>query len=257
MRCARARGGHSRTSLPLPIALLVEPQSRIRVLPAPKRRRFDPVLLCALAVLAAVAVWTMAPLATSAVIPSVTSDTRIEVEVPVATSVTPGWTSGDTSVRLPDLSIPGDPKDVTSPGWKMSTNWTNGYEVRIRATSDPALRGSNATDNKGARSSFDDYKTTSTCPCAWSGAGFTRAIFGYSASVVSDGPAALDTAKWGTSTARKWRGFTTSGFPVYSTAGGTGEYTMSIHFRSMIPEGASQLEGSYRAGIVVSAHPIF
>ena len=241
----------------MPIALIVEPQSRTLALPAPKIRRFDPVLLGALALLAAVALWTMAPLATSAVIPSVTSDTRIEVEVPVATSVTPGWTSGDTSVRLPDLSIPGESKDVTSPGWKMSTNWTNGYEVRIRATTDPALRGANAVDNKGARSSFEDYKTTATCPCAWSGSGYTKGIFGYSASVASEGPAALDTTKWGTSTARKWRGFTTTGFPVYSTSGGTGEYTMSIHLRSMIPEGGTQLEGSYRARVVVSAHPIF
>jgi hypothetical protein len=214
------------------------------------------LLLGALALLAAVAMWTMAPLATSAVIPPVTSDARIEVTVPVATSVTPGWTSGDTSVRLPDLSIPGEAKDVSSPGWKMSTNWTNGYEVRIRSTTDPALRGANAVDGKGARSSFDDFKTAASCPCPWSGGGFEKAIFGSSVSVDSSGPAALDTAKWGTTNARKWRGFSTTSYRAYSTAGGTGEYTMSIHLRSMIPTGGTQLEGSYRAGVVVSAHPL-
>jgi hypothetical protein len=233
----------------------VTPQSRTRALPAPAARRFDPWLCGALALLAAVALWTMAPLATGASIAPVQSDTRIEVEVPIATSVTPGWTTGDSSVRLPDLSIPGQTRDVSSDGWKMSTNWTNGYEVRIRATTDPALRGANAVDGKGARSSFDDYKTTN-CPCGWSGSGFTKGIFGYSVSVDSTGPAALDTAKWGTDTARKWRGFSTDSYRAYSTAGGTGEYTMSIHLRSMIPDGGTQLEGSYRAGIVVSAHPL-
>jgi hypothetical protein len=137
----------------------------------------------------------------------------------------------------------------------MSTNWANGYEVRIRATTDPALRGANAVDGTGARSTFEDYKTTN-CPCGWSGSGYAKGIFGYSVSVDSAGPTALDTSKWGSDSARKWRGFTTNSYRAYSTAGGTGEYTMDIHFRSMIPEGGTQLEGSYRAGIVVSAHPL-
>ncbi|MCW2922607.1 MAG: hypothetical protein JWM98_11 [Thermoleophilia bacterium] len=221
----------------------------------PRRRRLDPTLLGALVLLAGLATWTMAPLATGALAP-VTSDTRIEVTVPVATSVTPGWQTGDASVRLPNVSIPNVPSDVTSAGWKMSTNWANGYEVRIRATTDPALRGQNAVDGKGARSAFADYRTTS-CPCPWSGDGFDKAMFGYSVSVVSaGGRTALDTSKWGTAKERKWRGFTKGSYRAYSTAGGTGQYTMAVHLRSMIPAGGTQVEGSYRSGLVVSAHPL-
>jgi hypothetical protein len=222
-------------------------------LPRPTARRLDPWLAGAITLLVAVATWTMAPLAAGALGP-ITSDTRIEVEVPVSTSVTPGWTTG-SDVRLPPASVTGIARDASSTGWKMATNWANGYEVRIRATSEPALRGQNAVDGAGARASFADYKTLN-CPCAWSGSGYDKGIFGYSVSVASTGAAPLDTAKWGTSAARKWRGFDTASYPAYSTAGGTGEYTMSIHLRSMIPDGGVQLEGSYRAGIVVSAHPL-
>lgn len=223
--------------------------------PRCRRRRFDPVLACALVLLAGVASWTMAPLATGAG-SSVSSDTRIEVDVPVSTSVTPGWQTG-TSVRLPDVSVPGEPRDVTSSGWRMSTNWRNGYEVRIRATTDPALRGLNSVDGDGARSSFADFKTASSCPCPWSGAGYTSGVFGYSISVsASSGSAPRDAAKWGTAAQRNWRGFTKSSYRAYSTSGGAGQYTMSVHLRSMIPDGAVQPEGSYRSGIVVSAHPL-
>ena len=219
------------------------------------RDRIDPWLLGALAIIAAIAVWTMAPLATGA-IPSQQSDTRIEVEVPVATSVTPGWTSGDQDVRLPDLSLPGEPRDVTSAGWGMSTNWVNGYEVRIRATTDPAMRGNNSVDGKGARSAFADY-TTAGCPCPWDVDAFKQGVFGYSVSVSSStGADVLDADKWGSSRARKWRGFSRTSYRAYSTAGGTGQYTMSVHLRSMIPDGATQLAGSYRASMVVSAHPL-
>lgn len=257
--CTRAtrgggRPGHSRTARTLPIPLLVETTTRTIALPQPAARRFDPWLAAALTLLVAVAAWTMAPLASGATGP-IGSDTRFELEVPIATSVTPGWTTGDVSVRLPNASAPGELYDATSPGWKMSTNWINGYEVRVRSTTTPAMRGANAVDGKGARSSFADYKTAN-CPCPWSGAGFQRAIFGYSVSVSSNAATPLDAAKWGTPSARKWRGFDTSSYRAYSTAGGTGEYTMSIHLRSMIPDGAVQLEGSYRAGVVVSAHPL-
>jgi hypothetical protein len=219
----------------------------------PALRRIDPVLACAIALLVGVAMWMMAPLATGAT--SASSDTRIELDVPVSTSVTPGWQTGDSQVRLENLTIPGEAHDVTSPGWKMSTNWANGYEVRIRATTDPALRGSNSVDGKGAKASFLDYKTTN-CPCPWSGSGYGQGIFGYSVSVTSNGPAALDADKWGTSSARKWRGFSRTSYRAYSTPGGTGDYTMSVHLRSMIPDGAVQVQGSYRAGFVVSAHPL-
>jgi hypothetical protein len=209
--------------------------------------------VCAIALLVGVATWLMAPLATGAT--SATSDTRIELDVPVSTSVTPGWTTGDSQVRLANLTIPGEAHDVTSAGWKMSTNWANGYEVRIRATTDPALRGANSVDGKGAKASFLDYKTTN-CPCSWSGSGYSQGIFGYSVSVASTGPAALDVSQWGTPTARKWRGFSRDSYRAYSTPGGTGDYTMSVHLRSMIPDGAVQVQGSYRAGFVVSAHPL-
>lgn len=213
------------------------------------------MLSCALVLIAGIATWTMAPMATGAVA-SVTSDTRIEVEVPVSTSVTPGWQTGEASVKLPNISIPGDPRDVASDGWRMTTNWANGYEVRVRATTDPALRGGNAVDGRGAKSSFTDYKTTG-CPCLWSGAGYDKGIFGYSIDVTSSsGAAPLDTAKWGTPTARKWRGFTKDSYRAYSTAGGSGQFTMSLLLRSMIPDGGVQLAGSYRAGLVVSAHPL-
>ena len=227
-----------------------------RARPRPRRLtdRIDPWLLGALALLAAVAVWTMAPLAGGAIAPAQT-DTRIEVDVPVATSVTPGWTTG-RDVRLDTLSLPGVASDVTSTGWGMTTNWVNGYEVRIRATTDPALRGPNSVDGKGARASFADF-TTADCPCPWKVDEFKQGVFGYSVSVTSStGASVLDADKWGTDRARKWRGFTRSGYRAYSTAGGAGQYTMSVHLRSMIPEGTTQLAGSYRASMVVSAHPL-
>lgn len=239
----------------MPIRSLVNCASTTRVPRLPLCRRIDPWLTSALALVVAAVGWTAAPLATGALAP-VSSDARIELTVPVATSVTPGWTSGDTDVRLPNLTIPGQSRDVTSPGWRMSTNWTNGYEVRIRSTTDPALRGSNSVDGNGARSSFADF-TTGACPCPWTGRGFDRGVFGYSVSVAStSGGSVLDAAKWGTNGARKWRGFDRSSYRAYATAGGSGQYTMSIHLRSMIPDGATQLEGSYRAGLVVSAHPL-
>lgn len=228
--------------------------TRARTRPRSLRQRIDPWLLCALAVIAAIAVWTMAPFAGGAIAP-VQSDTRIEVEVPVATSVTPGWTSGK-DVRLGNVSLPGTPVDATSTGWGMSTNYSGGYEVRIRATTDPALRGNNSVDGAGAPSAFADY-TTAGCPCPWTIDTFKQGVFGYSVSVASaSGAEAIDADKWGTDRNRKWRGFTRSSYRAYSTAGGTGTYTMSVHLRSMVPDDATQLAGSYRASMIVSAHPL-
>ncbi|MEO6866698.1 MAG: hypothetical protein ABI200_01615, partial [Gaiellales bacterium] len=107
-----------------------------RVRPKPPRFSIDPVLVGAIALLIIIAIWTMAPLATSAY-DQATSDTRIQVTVPTSTSVTPGWQTG-SSVTLPDLSFPGEPQDVASSNWKMTTNYANGYEVRIRASTNPA-----------------------------------------------------------------------------------------------------------------------
>lgn len=238
----------------MPIPLLVTSATHTHARSGRQTALLDPWLVAALTLLFGVAAWSTAPLAAGGLGP-VTSDTRIELEVPISTSVTPGWETGE-SVRLPNISVPGEPRDVTSGGWKMSTNWVNGYEVRVRSTTAPALRGLNAVDGEGARSSFQDYRTSNDCPCPWSGSGYDRGIFGYSVSVASTGPAALHAGKWGTRTSRKWRGFTRTPYLAYSTPGGAGEYTMSIHLRSMIPEGGVQAEGSYRAGLVVSAHPI-
>ncbi|MCW2961665.1 MAG: hypothetical protein JWM25_1159 [Thermoleophilia bacterium] len=218
--------------------------------------RIDPVLAIVAGVLCAVMAWVAAPLATGAAAP-VSSDTRVEVEVPNATSVTPGWQAGQTAVRLPNLSIPGDSQDVTSDGWRLAANWANGYEIRIASTTSPALRGANAVDGEGAPDTFADYSTGAACPCAWSSQGAKKGMFGYSVSVESSsGPVADDTAKWGDARSRKWRGFTKSSYRAFSTQGGTGEYTMALHLRTMIPDGAVQREGSYRAGLVISAHPL-
>lgn len=200
-------------------------------------------------------IWTMAPLATGAISPA-QDDLRIEVDVPVTTSVTPGWTTGETSIRMPNLTIAGEVRDVSSTGWRMSTNWVNGYQVKVRTTTEPALRGVNAVDGAGARASFADY-ATKDCPCPWNMSSFQRGVFGYSATVAhSSGLAATDTAKWGTSANRRWRGFTQEAYPIYATPGGQGQYAMSIHLRTMIPDGAVQPAGSYRASFIVSAHPL-
>lgn len=219
-------------------------------------RRVDPFLTLGCLLLAGVLMWSAAPFAVGAIAP-VPSDARIELDVPVATSVTPGWRMGDAAVRLPNLSIPGQAHDQASDGWQMSTNWANGYEVRIRATTDPAMRGRNAVDNDGARDNFKDFSTAAGCPCPWTSAGVDKGIFGYSVSVdSSSGSPVLDADKWGTNRARRWRGFSQGSYRAYSTPGGPGRYEMTIHLRSMIPEGAFQSEGSYRASIVVSAHPL-
>jgi len=219
-------------------------------------RRIDPVLATAMLVLAGVGIWIAAPMASGA--STANDQQRIEVDVPVATSVTPGWTTGDASVRMPNLSIPGQPRDVTSPGWKMSTNWTNGYEVRVRSTTAPALRGRNATDGAGAQDAFADYSTDAACPCAWTAPrGANKGLFGYSVSVATtSGLPVQDATQWGSQAARKWRGLDTDSYRAYSTRGGAGQYTMALHFRSMIPDGAIQREGSYRASVVLSAHPL-
>lgn len=240
----------------MPIPLPVARPTLTPALNSRSRRRIDPWIVLALGLLVAVTTWTMAPLATGA-IGSDSSDTTIQVEVPITTSVTPGWQAGTARLRLPNISIPGKVHDVTSRGWRLSTNWVNGYEVRIRATSDPALRGTNAVDGDAARASFQDFHTKRECPCPWAGTGFDQGVYGYSVSVrSSSGEAASDASKWGDARARRWRGFSRTPYRAYATSGGTGEYSMSIHLRSMIPQGASQPQGSYRSGLVVSAHPL-
>lgn len=217
--------------------------------------RWDPWLIGACSILLLAVGWSCAPFATAAFVP-VTSSQRIEVTVPVSTSVTPGWRSGDTSVRLPDLGAPGQTRDATSAGWRLSTNWANGYEVRVRSTTAPALRGQNAVDGEGASESFQDY-TQANCPCPWTTGSFDRGVFGYSVSVAStSGAQPVGAAKWGSSSNRSYRGFSRSSYQAFATPGGAGEYTMSVHFRTEIPQGTVQREGSYRGTMVVSVHPL-
>lgn len=221
----------------------------------PLSERLDPWITLGIVVCLLFGTWTVAPLATGAIAPA-QDDMRIELDVPITTSVTPGWTTGESSVELPNISMPGEPRDTSSSGWKMSTNWVKGYQVRIRATSDPALRGMNSIDGRGTRSSFADFKV-GNCPCTWDVDAFQRGVFGYSATVSSStGSVVSGATQWGTGANRRWRGFTREGFPLYSTAGGSGQFSMTIHLRSMIPDGAVQPEGSYRASFIVSAHPL-
>ncbi|MCW2972900.1 MAG: hypothetical protein JWN72_1173 [Thermoleophilia bacterium] len=220
------------------------------------RRRIDPVLASALVLLAALAAWIGAPMATGTAIAPASGNLNLRLDVPVATSVTPGLTAGDTSVRLPKLALPGDPQDATSTGWKLSTNWANGYEVRIRSTSNPALRGVNAVDGSGAPDAFADFSTDADCPCPWSTTGSTKGVFGYSASVTGNGATVAGATKWGTSAARKWRGLNKSSYQLFSTTGGTNQYGLSLVFRSEIPQTAPQAAGSYRASFVISVSPL-
>lgn len=219
--------------------------------------RVDPILAIIIVALCAVGGWIAAPMAAGAG-ETTSANALIDLKVPVTTAVLPGWQPGNTSVTMPSLSIPGEAKDAQSAGWVMSTNWENGYEVRIRSTTSPAMRGANAVDGRGASDSMQDFSTSTACPCPWSGSGYSKAVFGYSASVVaSSGPPAQDTSQWGNTTNRRWRGLDDASYRLYSTPGGEGQYRMTLYFRSMIPDGATQSTGSYRTTAIVSVHPIF
>jgi hypothetical protein len=187
----------------------------------------------------------------------VSSGARVNLDVPVTLSMTPGWKTGDTSVRLEDLTTPGVTVDASSAGWRLTTNYPNGYEVRIRSTSDPALRGTNAVDGNAAPDSFADFSTAAACPCPWKNDTAKKGVFGYSVAVSNtDGAPASDSSRWGTSAARKWRGFSKESYRAYSTVGGAGTYNMTLLLRSEVPSDAVQVEGSYRASVVVSTHPL-
>lgn len=234
---------------------------RVRQRPGPGRRLLrrlrdvDPLFAAGIGLLVAFTMWAAAPLATGAT--SQTSDTTINLSVPSATAVVPGLTAGDTAVEMPAQSLPGEAKTATSSGWRISTSWANGYQVTIRATSDPALRGDNSTDRERARSSFADH-AAGACPCPWTAEG-NRGVFGYSVEVSADvGPAPLDADKWAGPDLR-WRGFTNGadGYEVFRTPGGTGQYAMNLKFRTEIPEGAVQTAGTYRSNIILGIVPLF
>lgn len=234
--------------MPIP-SLVMSPSI---VTPRPLRLRFDPMLAVAIVLLVGAAAWMGAPLATGAST-SATGNLALSLDVPVATSVTPGWTPGDTSVRLPNVALPGDREDATSNGWRLSSNWANGYEVRIRSTTDPALRGQNAVDGAGVSDAFSDFSTADACPCPWSTGNATKGVFGYTA-VVSG--AVKDASKWGSPSQRKWRGLNKASYQLFSTSGGTNQYAMGLVFRSEIPPNGVQPAGSYRASFVLSVSPL-
>ena len=117
----------------------------------PKVRRPDPVISLVVLALACVGTWAFLPLAIGAGPAPVSSGARVNLDVPVTLSMTPGWKTGDTSVRMDDLTTPGVVNDATSTGWRLTTNYPRGYEVRVRSTTEPALRGSNSIDGNAAR----------------------------------------------------------------------------------------------------------
>lgn len=216
--------------------------------------RIDPVLLLVALVVMGVIAWAALPLADGV---SASKDTRVQVTVDNAITIAPPpptsplpTTGNGASVRLPDLIAAGQTADVTSNGWTLGSNWDAGYEVFIRATSNPALRGQAAVDGDGSRDSFQNF-TAGACPCRWTTTGFTKGVFGYSASVGASAGSPTDTAQWGTSSNRKYRGLTTQDYRLYAS-GGRGTFDLSLLFRSQIPPGLTQAAGSYRATATLS-----
>ena len=176
-----------------------------------------------------------------------THDTEIRLNVLPAIAWAPGLTKGRLSVDLPELRNAGQVANVTSDGWHISSTWPDGYDILVSATSDPAMKGRNATDGSGVPSSFRDY-TIGGCPCPWNIGSFSQGVFGYSASG-SNG--LINTTTWGSSSSRKWRGLTKGKYKIGST-GGVGEFDMDLHFRTAIPEDGTQEAGSYRASVILS-----
>lgn len=242
----------------MPIQFLVEhheTRTRVHVVRQPSRwresvRRIDPLLAAALVVLAGLVVHTVSPMAFGV---TKTSDTQIQFDVEQSIAMAPGLTKGDTSVKMPDIVVPGQVMDAESDGWQISSNWALGYDVMIRSATDPALKGSNATDGDGSSDYFKDY-TLGGCPCSWDTSSFTKGVFGYSAYVTATSGTPQDTAKWGTSSSHKWRGFDDTPYTLFET-GGMGAFDLVLYFRSTIPEDASQKAGSYRANVYLQIAP--
>jgi hypothetical protein len=212
----------------------------------------DRVMQAAIVVLLLPVLWLSVPVAVGAVS---SRDTLVEVDVLPALAVAPGYRTGKTSVALPVQTLPGEDKTASSDGWNVSSTWYGGYGVTIRSATSPALKGANAVDGAGASGdSFSDF-TTSGCPCPWSAAGFDRGVFGYSASVGTKSGVAGEAAKWGSSSAKRWRGLTRTEYGIVDS-GGIGEFDVELHFRTQIPETATQSAGSYRANIIVGIRPL-
>lgn len=227
----------------------VKAHTEYRLIPALARDRY---LQLALVALVAPILWMCVPVAAG----SVTSrDTLVEVDVLPAIAVAPGYRTGKTSVALPVQALPGEDKTASSDGWSVSSTWYGGYGVTIRSATSPALKGANAVDGSGASGdSFADF-TTTNCPCPWTASGFDRGVFGYSASVGTTSGVAGEASKWGSSSAKQWRGLTRTEYGIVDS-GGIGEFDLELHFRTQIPSTATQSAGSYRANVIVGIRPL-
>ncbi len=213
----------------------------------------DPVMIGAVALLALLIAWATLPRAYA--VQSASTDTTLLLGVDTVVAVAPTVSKGDVDVQLSDLTIPGQERNAESAGWRLATNYPTGYQVKVRSTTNPAMRGANATDGAGADDEFLDF-TTSGCPCIWTTSGFSKGVFGYSAKVTtSSGGAALDTSKWGTASSRKWRGFDDTAYSLFTTPGGAGAYQLVLYLRTALPEDSAQTAGSYRANLVLSVEP--
>ncbi|MBC7645463.1 MAG: hypothetical protein H7123_10060, partial [Thermoleophilia bacterium] len=201
-----------------------------RASPRGDARIGDPFIAGSIVTFVALFVWFAAPLATGA---TSGASTNVGFEIKSSLAVAPSLSPGDKLVRLGDLTAPGQQRDAVSNNWTMTTNWSGGYEVLVRSTTAPALRGRNATDGDGASDAFQDFLTGSACPCPWDIGGFSKGVFGYSATVTTQsGPAAVGSSKWGTSGVRKWRGFNNTDYLLYETNGGVGAYGLDLNFRT-------------------------
>jgi hypothetical protein len=232
-----------------------EPHTRVTALqrPTPNGWLRDPVVILIVACMALLAAWASMP---SAFAVSTSSDARLLLGADTVVAVAPAVTKGTRAVQLADLTIPGEQRDADSEGWRVTTNFPTGYDIKLRATSDPALRGINAVDGAGADDDFQDFSTAG-CPCPWTTDGFSKGVFGYSASVnTSSGNAALDTSKWGASGAKKWRGFDDTAYSIFRTPGGAGSYQMTLHLRTALPPESNQAAGSYRTTLVLMVEPL-
>lgn len=208
-------------------------------------QRFDPIVVLLCAVVVCVFLWGAAPFA-GAVEDS--GDVGIGVDVDPGIALTPPNSAGDTTIKLSDITAPGQQRNASSTGWGLTNaSWFAGYSVTVESVSDPALRGMNAVDGNGAPDSFSDYSTSGS-PSTWNISTYTKGVFGYSVSSESD---FVDSAKWGTSSARKFRGFDDTPYTIASQDY-IGDADWDIHFRTELGVDAVQEAGSYRAPIIVS-----
>ena len=177
-------------------------------------------------------------------------DHGVGVVVDDAVAVAPSLRRGQVMTEMPIIRRPGQVRTTESAGWRVTSTWTPGYDMFLRASSNPALRGSNARDGRSAPSTFANHRVNG-CPCPWSVSGADRGVFGYT---MTGSASFVDRNTWGTSSNRRWRGMTTTPYRV-AGAGSPGSWDFSLLFRSELPPGLTQPAGSYRANMVLSFVP--